>query len=180
MGNLSIIKTVSTYHLWEYAFPEVILNKIEMKIIVKFILFVILIVAAHNIQAQRLIEVSTCLNPDGSRYATQSVQFFLTWANREDDRIEVGATNETVEQIQPVADEAICSQLNQIVRNNPKYKKVDDNLDSKRTKYYYKTENFYYIFWAKKPAYDNRPSTGPRRLFIIVSADFQNVWEKYY
>jgi len=84
-----------------------------------------------------------------------------------------------VEQIRPVSDESICAELNKIINNNTKYKQINDNLKPQNTKYFYRTENLYYIFWNKKPEYDI-PSPGPRRIFIIVSADFQNVWEKYY
>ena len=131
--------------------------------------------------AQRPAESNvTCINPEGSQRAHNRIMFFLTFSNREEDRIEVGAINENIEQIRPVADETICSALSQIVLDNPDYKEIDENLEEKDTKYYYRTDNFYYIFWTRKPEYDNWFKTGPQEIFLVVSTDFEQVWEYYY
>ncbi|MEM6526327.1 MAG: hypothetical protein AAGF85_18625 [Bacteroidota bacterium] len=121
-----------------------------------------------------------CSNTDGSQRAFNRVMFFLTLNDREAERIEVGATDETVEQIRPVDIEADCSNLTQIITNSIKYSRVDANLGDKRTKYYYKTGNLYYIFWDRKPEYDGIPFTAPKTLFIVVSKDFSEVWEYYF
>ena len=143
--------------------------------------FAIIILCMTNASfGQRFVPENACPSPNMSEIAQLRVDFFLTWPSEEDDRIETGANNETVEQIRPVADESICAELNNIVNNTPKYKRINENIDPKDTKYFYRTDNLFYIFWSQRPEYDDIPSPGPRRLFIIVSADFQNVWEKYY
>ncbi|MEM6737704.1 MAG: hypothetical protein AAF620_16700 [Bacteroidota bacterium] len=133
--------------------------------------------------SQRL-PTNSCPTFAGSSKAHNKVMFFLTLPDREDKRIQVGATNETVEQIEPVSESIICNELNKIVNNNPKFKAVDHNLDDRRTKYYYQTNNLYYIFWHWKPE-DNpengiRIRTGPKTLFIVVNKDFSEVWEHYF
>lgn len=131
-------------------------------------------------KAQRPIAVNNnCPNPSGGRKAFFTVRFFLNVYDLQNARVEMGATNETIEQIRPVSDGVVCSALNEIVRNNPKFRLIEDNLKPDRTKYYYRTENFFYIFWDKKPEFDNIPNTGPNKIFVVVSADYQNIWEFY-
>ncbi len=151
-----------------------------MKTQLKLTALIVIYLVAHIAKGQRPpIVTDPCPNPNGSQRAQFSVRFFLTFPAAESARIETGATNETIEQIRPVADATICSALNQIVLNTPKYKSVDDNLDVRDTKYYYRTDNLYYIFWDRKLEHDNKIS-GPRTLFIVVSADYQNIWEYYF
>jgi hypothetical protein len=130
--------------------------------------------------AQKTISpINPCPNLTGGEGAHFAVMYFLKYPIAENARIETGATNESVDQIKQVSDETICSALNQIVLNTPKYKRVDDNLDTKNTKYYYRTDNFYYIFWDRKPEHDNK-ITGPKSLFIVVSSNYEHVWEYYF
>lgn len=127
-----------------------------------------------------IVPSNACLNPNGGERAHFYVKSFLTFADSQNARIETNATNETVDQIQSVSDPAICAALNQIIQNTPKYKNIDDNIDAKSTKYFYRTNNIFYIFWTRKPEYDDIPNTGPQKLFIVVSADYQNIWEYYF
>jgi hypothetical protein len=151
-----------------------------MKIQLKITSILLLCLMIQFTYAQKTITpLNPCSNAEVSQRAHNRVMFFLKFSNREDARIETGATNESVDQIRQVSDETICSALNQIVLNNPKYKSVDDNLDVRNTKYYYRTENFYYIFWDRKPKYDNK-ITGPKSLFIVVSSNYEHVWEYYF
>ena len=151
------------------------------KIMKNFAILMLLIVFVTSFSfGQRFVPENACPSPNMSERAQFIVDSFLRTPYKEDDRIETSATNETVEQIRPVADESICAELNNIVNNTPKYKRINENIDPKDTKYFYRTDNLFYIFWSQRPEYDDIPSPGPRRLFIIVSADFQNVWEKYY
>ena len=137
------------------------------------------IIGFSNAQKHRVVN-STCPNPNGGQRAHNRLMFFLTLSHMEPERIETGAVSETVSQIRPISDGAICSRLNQIVQNNPKYKSVDQNLNVKRTKYYYRTNNLYYIFWDKKPEFDETISLGPKTLFIVVNKDNWNIWEYYF
>jgi hypothetical protein len=124
----------------------------------------------------QIIPINSCPNPNGSKLADFAVDWFLLSAVAKEDREKVGATNEAAEEKMPVSDETICAKLNQIVRDNPEYKKIEDNLAPDRTRYQYRTENYYYIFWSRKPEFET-PRTGPKRLFIIISKDFENIWE---
>lgn len=152
-----------------------------MKSSLKLISILLLCLMVQFVYAQRTIPpISHCSNPNGGNAAHFAVRYFLQNPIAESARIETGATSETIEQIRAVADETICSALNQIVLNTPKYKTVDDNLNAKRTKYFYRTNNLYYIFWERKPEYDEIPYMGPKTLFIVVSADYQNIWEYYF
>jgi hypothetical protein len=166
--------------MWQLKFKQ-LLNSNTMKQLIfrKNLGFLVLLLGISILSnSQDLIE-PTCPNPNGGQRAYNRVMYFLTLSEDEERRTETGANIETVAQIRPVSDEAICEKLNEIVNGNPLYKKVDDNLDSKRTKYYYRTENLYYIFWAKKPEYDGIPSTGPKTLFIVISSDYKQIWQYY-
>lgn len=145
----------------------------------RFIIILYAFFAFHIGYGQELI-VDTCPNPNGGQRAYNSVKFFLTLSDMLDERNETGTTTESVSQIRSVSEESVCAKLNDIVRGNPKYKRVDDTLDQKRTKYYYRTDNFYYIFWDRKPQYDNIPNTGPKTLFIVVSKDYKKIWQYYF
>lgn len=146
-------------------------NSIKL-IIVLFVCF-----CTQLVNAQKTIKpVNHCSNPDGWKRAHNSVMFFLTLSHMEEQRVETGTNNEAEDQIRPVTDQTICAALSQIVLNTPKYKSIDDNLDERNTKYFYRTDNFYYIFWDRKPEHDNK-ITGPKSLFIIVSEDFEDIWE---
>ncbi|MDX1372754.1 MAG: hypothetical protein R3321_09810 [Nitrososphaeraceae archaeon] len=122
-----------------------------------------------------------CPNPEGSQKAKRSVEYFLTIADRLDDRKLVGATNETVNEISTVTDINVCHKLLEIVKHNEKYNTINQEaINSDNTIYFYKTENLYYVFWNKTPEYDNIPLTGPRTLFIVLSKDLTKKWEFYY
>jgi len=151
-----------------------------------FILSISLLITFTSF-AQRLIITGPCPNPSESERAQRRVEYFLKYQNREDDRIKAGAENESIEQIRPVVDETICNELNKVVNQTPKYKKIDENLDPKDTKYYYRTDNVFYIFWIRRPEYETKAGSdkihihlGPRVIFLVISSDFQNVHEFYY
>ena len=148
------------------------------KSLLRFITVILVCFVAHQGTSQVLVD-DTCPYPNSGKLAYATVKLFLILPHKEDWRIETGATNETVDQIRPVANENICSKLNEIVRGNALYKEVDDTVFEKLTKYYYRTDNLYYIFWERKPEYDN-PHFGPKRLFIVVSKDYNTVWQYYY
>ncbi|MEM6737706.1 MAG: hypothetical protein AAF620_16710 [Bacteroidota bacterium] len=146
----------------------------------KFIVILIFCFNAYSSYAQKQIKAfNPCSNLDGWKRSDFRVKFFLEIPDKENTLINAGINNESIDQVRPVADSIICSALNDIVLNSPRLKSIDDSLDEKRTRYYYRTDNFYYIFWDRKPEYDNTPSTSPKKLFIIVSADYEHVWETY-
>lgn len=138
------------------------------------------LLAQVSIAQRPIVNSSACPNPSGGQRAHNAVMFFLTLSDMNDERMETGATFETVSQIRSISDETICSRLNQIVLNNPKYKTMQDNLPAQDTKYYYRTDNLYYIFWAKRPEYDGKIALGPKSLFIVVSAANENIWDYYF
>ncbi|MEP1890116.1 MAG: hypothetical protein ABJJ14_00505 [Cyclobacteriaceae bacterium] len=119
-----------------------------------------------------------CTGYEGAR-GRKFVEFFLTLDNFSTERVLVGASNVSISEIAPVSEEAACVRLSSIISNNAKYQTVDQSISNDETKYYYQTNDFYYIFWAWKPENDNRIRFGPKRLFIVVSGDFENVWEFY-
>jgi len=151
-----------------------------MKNIFKLIITIALVFfTIENIQAQRLGLKDNCPDLNVSELAQFTVEFFVNPNNYHNRWSEYGVTNQSVEQIRPVSDESICAELNKIINNNTKYKQINDNLKPHNTKYFYRTNDLFYIFWTRRPEYDDVPSLGPRELFIIVSVDFQNVWEIY-
>lgn len=120
-----------------------------------------------------------CPSPNGGERANFIVKFFLSASIYEDERTESGTNGIAEDQIRPVSNEAICSSLNGIIKGNYKYKEIDNNTSDEKMIYFYRTDEFYFIFWSRKPQYDNVPNTGPKTLFLVISADFQSIWEFY-
>ncbi len=150
-----------------------------MNLKIKLIVILLSLITVKIAVCQRPV-INPCSNPDGGERAFFTVRYFLTAPIMADARVQAGVTNETVEQIRPIADANICSMLNQIVSSTPKYANIDGSLEADRTKYYFRTNNFYYIFWNKKPEYDNLPNTGLKKLFIVISADYQSRQDFYF
>ncbi|MEP4532947.1 MAG: hypothetical protein ABJ004_07670 [Cyclobacteriaceae bacterium] len=113
-----------------------------------------------------------------SARAKRVVEFFLTFDALSEERQTVGTVDVSLSEIVPVLDAASCTRLNSIVSNNENFRRVDENLPSDEGKFYYKTDDFYYIFWGLRPAHE-RIRLGPKKLFIVVSGDFETVWEFY-
>lgn len=115
---------------------------------------------------------------EGSR-AFNRVKFFIVLPDRENLRQETGAVNEKEEQIRPVTEESACTELNELILTNEKYAQIDSHLREDRAKYYYQTNNFYYIFWTWKPEFDDVPKLGPKTIFIVVKKEGGQHWEYY-
>ncbi|GAB3341690.1 hypothetical protein GCM10027429_30330 [Marivirga atlantica] len=123
--------------------------------------------------------VNSCTS--NSRLARYRVEFFLTLPDRKVFREETGATGEKVEQIAIVQDENVCNSLQNFISNNRKFKNIDQSIiDTDKQIYFYKTDNFYYVFWGRKPEFDDRPATGPKTLFIVIKNDLSQFWEYYF
>ena len=118
-----------------------------------------------------------CPNPTGSERAYRYVKWFLTFPDTEDERIKTAATNESVNQITPVDTNLVCSELNTIVQGNELYREIDESTSEMETKYFYQTNNLYYIFWALKPQYDDYLILGPCEIWLVVSKDYKTIWE---
>lgn len=112
-----------------------------------------------------------------------NVEFFLQMQQHQENREESGTDGISLSQVRIVNTESICSELNSIINNNQKYQDIQANLPSDKTKYFYRTDSFFFIFWDDKPEElpegSIRFKTGPKKIFIVVSQDFQTTWEFY-
>ncbi|NEV94450.1 hypothetical protein G3567_09880 [Psychroflexus sp. YR1-1] len=111
-------------------------------------------------------------------FAKFKVELFLT-KNEKSYREKTGTIEESVDKISAVKNESECIALNNFIEKNDKYHQINQGIDtSLKTIYYYKTSNFYYIFWGFKPEY-YRPRMGPKQVFIVVNKDLSQHWEFY-
>ncbi|MEM6737774.1 MAG: hypothetical protein AAF620_17070 [Bacteroidota bacterium] len=151
-----------------------------MKINKKIFIMSISLFFMLNANAQRIpITTSSCTS--GSRFAHFSVKLFLTLPDRQNSRIETGAINETVDQIAVLEDEEACNSLQNFISSNQKFDDINQSIiGTDKQMYFYKTDNFYYVFWAKKPEFDDRYGTGPKSLFIVIKNDLSQFWEYYF
>ena len=156
---------------------DIKINKMELnkKIIITSIALLIVLSG----YSQRIpLPINNC--PGESSSAEFRVELFLTLANRENIRQESGTTNETVDQIAVVEDEQVCSSLKNLISNNQKYNQINQSMAGTDNQiYFYNTNNFYYVFWNKKPEFDGIPRTGPKTLFLVIKKDLSQVWEYY-
>ena len=146
---------------------------IKYVLVLMVFVFVGLIVAAqpqHDFQ-----QVEMTFLRDSSQRAHECVEIFLTWEEFSNYKSTFGATNETVEVIRPVRDNSNAKQLDSIISNNVNYSRMRTSLSDKRTIYYYRTDNLYYIIWSYKPEYDGRPMISPKEPFVVVNNDFSEV-----
>ena len=130
----------------------------------------VIIGALNNLKAQDENNVCT---PNHER-ALFSVKYFLTASDLNKERISSGNTNIPIEEIKHVNNEQVCVKLNNLINSNAKYKEIATSTP--KTKFFYQTNNFYYIFWSYA---DSLPRTGPKRIFIVVNNQFNVVGEFY-
>ena len=162
-------------------------NENTMKNILKFILAFFLIFGLYNPVSAQMIELeedstNLCLqHGSNSRKAFGNVKLFLILPQRAELRQEVGAGHETVEAIEAVTDEQVCQALSQIIQQNEKYNSINLEIAQKPNKvlYMYKTENLYYLYWDYDESMDDMIVLGPHKLFIVVSKDYNQIWEYY-
>lgn len=148
----------------------------------KYLLSTSIIIISLNSFGQVLLP--DCPYPNATDRAYRHVKFFLTLDPWKQNRQECGAIDIPETQIRAVADANTCGKLYSIIDGNSKYKNINDNLSDDRTLFFYRTDDFYYIFWDYKPEPESAPGTvrirtGPRTLFIVMSKDFKSIWEFY-
>lgn len=102
------------------------------------------------------------------------VKYYLTASDLNEDRIKTGTNNIPIEQVKHVDNEVICKKLDAIVTSNAKFNEI--NKTTKRTKFFYQTNDFYYIFWDY---IDGKLRTGSKRVFIVVNKSFVVVGVSY-
>ncbi len=137
----------------------------------RFVICSLLILISFQLKGQ-ILEDSGCPLPKETFASEFYMESFLTNVNHKDKRVASGTENILFTEAQPVGDEAICSVLQNIIQSNSKYRKVDES--SKLRKHFYKTNNFYFVFWNFK-----RSGLGSRLLFLVIKKDFSKTYEFY-
>jgi len=145
----------------------------------KFFLFkftMFLIIISNFVVGQNVNDPEVGCAPASERAKT-TVEFFLKMSHLENERIQSGTNGVSVSEIKPVTDFSKCARLEQIIELTPKYASIDAEAKGKgRVRFYYQTNNFYYIFWGYN---DNIIRTGFRKIFIILNSQFTVVGEFY-
>lgn len=107
-------------------------------------LFFILSICEVNAQ---LISLKSCT--EESLRAYNAISFFLTEDDQEleEFRIESGTTNVQISEVKHVDDYQVCQAINSKLESNS-----DLQEDSSWNKYFYESDNFYFIVY-KKPSF---------------------------
>ncbi|MER3330238.1 MAG: hypothetical protein RIF34_11710 [Candidatus Kapaibacterium sp.] len=99
---------------------------------------------------------------------------FLEGTSSGEEREIAGATGIPVSQLSVVDDTAECQRLSNLIENNVSYQNEWEGID--RTRYHYKTDDFYFVFWVKKEL-----KTSPvGDMFLVISKDLQEVSIFYF
>ena len=151
-------------------------------ILLKWALSILFLCSNNILQAQVVIE--TGCPPNGTEKTQFSMEFFLYSPYFEDERSQSGTSGILINEIGSIDSQTICNQLNEIIQGNEEYKRIDQDIPIDETKYFYQTNDFYFIFWDLKaqtppPGGGTRTRLGPKKLFIVISKDFQTIWEFY-
>ncbi|PKG41188.1 hypothetical protein [Psychroflexus sp. MES1-P1E] len=89
-----------------------------------------------------------------------------------------GTLNENKSQIQVVSNLKECKALKSFISEHKKYNEIDQKLRDEETIYFYKTSNFFYVFWNYKPEF-YRPRMGSTKRFVVINDDFSQSWLFY-
>lgn len=119
--------------------------------------------------AQELNDPSCPVDNYKERFIVES---FLTEAHLQDERIESGTNEVETSEISIIEDKAICQNLDFLVSSHTLMKNIDD--EEVKTKFYYKTNNFYFIFWLQL-----NQLLGPKFPIFIVNKNFELVGVYY-
>jgi hypothetical protein len=131
----------------------------------KTILFslVVILLGLTTLQAQE--ELEECTAPHQRGY--ERVAYYLSDAQFTNFRIQAGTTNIPVEQISHVDNPADCKQITAILRANTEFKVILEEKDS-TPRFYYQTNNFYYVTWTRLEF-----SIGRSSVFIVINKETQ-------
>lgn len=138
----------------------------------KKIIILFAIIFAFNLSYGQDIDLTFCTRSHD--IALMHMKFYLTAIHLKNDRIKSGTNNIPIEQIRHVDNEETCKKLNAIVVSSAKFNEI--NKTTKRTKFFYQTNDFYYIFWDY---IDGNLRTGSKRIFIVVNKSFAVVGVSY-
>ena len=153
--------------------------KVERKIKIFPILFFVLC----QIQSQ-----AQCDGKNKGSRAEFMIELFLTLPDREPQRVETGAVNESLSSIAKVTSQSDCQNIQDIIDKDDLLKEIDSRVNQgilspigrRQVKYFYQSNNYFYLFWDDHPDYDDRPKTGPKTMFVIIKKDFSEYWKYYF
>lgn len=108
-------------------------------------------------------------------FGKSKIERFLT-IHKSDYRQKSGTSNEKTSQIELVSDSKECLALRTFIGENKTYNQLNQKISDEETIYFYKTSNFYYLFWDYKPE-SFRPRMGSPKPFIFVTKDLTQSWD---
>jgi len=136
----------------------------------RFVISSLLVLISFQLKAQ-ILELK-CPMPKETYYSKLSMEIYFTDVNYKDKRVSSGTDNIPLAEVQPVDNEIECSNLRNVIHLNSKYKKVDEIPELR--KFFYKTDNFYFVFWRYKVY-----TVGGKMLFLVIKKDFSKTYEFY-
>jgi len=96
---------------------------------------------------------------------------YLTYKVMEEERIKAGTTNISLNEVRHVDNPVECRRITRILNSVPRLKEINDFEET--TKFYYKTNNFYYVFWEE---IHKNMLGGPRSIFIVIKKDNEEIF----
>ncbi|MBZ9652203.1 hypothetical protein [Psychroflexus montanilacus] len=110
-------------------------------------------------------------------YGKLKIELFLT-VHDSKYRQKSGTLNEKKSQIKLVSNLKECKALRFYIAQNKIYRELNEKITDEETIYFYKTSNFFYVFWNYKPEF-YRPKMGSTKPFVVINNDLSQSWLFY-
>ena len=142
-----------------------------------FLIGIALLTMCSTLQAQDTPETE-CTQSHEDAFITMKI--FLTYKSDKikQHRVESGTNHIPLSQVSHVDDPIACARISTIILNSvPEFKGQLVYMDC--TKFYYQTDEFYYIFGRFINTEDEVRISGPMQLFIIVNKESESIYKCY-
>lgn len=110
----------------------------------------------------------------GHDEALQTLKIYLTWDYLEDKRVNVGTNNISVSEVRHVDNPIVCKKITKLINSNIKLKQIAEN--SEKAKFYYQTNEFYYVFWEE---INKNIIMGPKKIFVVINKSTEQIFIDY-
>jgi len=144
----------------------------KMKKMKNILIIIVLALLTFNISYAQEMPNSNCTPTH--RKAEFSMNYYLLDPYNEPARTEAGTNNISAEEISHVDNPIDCKNITNIINSNAKLKHINQNETT--TKFYYQTNNFYYVFWRE---IHKTIIGGPKFIFVVINKNSEEIFISY-
>ena len=135
------------------------------------ITIIVILLAVNNTYAQEMPNSDCTPTHEDAEF---SMNYYLLDPYNEPARIKAGTNNISAEEISHVDNPDDCLKITNIINSNAKLKHINQN--STKTKFYYQTNDFYYVFWEE---IHKTIIGGPKFIFIVINKSSEEIFISY-